>query len=148
MPGCTQGVQEAVLHGEQGRPGPGGDPGLGVDVLDVVADRLGGDPQRRGDLLVEPAAGDQAQHLDLAVGETGRVRGRSRQTWLAGGGQHGVDLDPSEAPGVDVGGELRRGVARSQRRAMGPVLGHRVVGVGGGEEPCAQSSWSPDVPRW
>jgi len=43
-------VDEAVLDGEQGRPGTVGDAGLEVDVLEVVAHRLGTDRELPGDL--------------------------------------------------------------------------------------------------
>ena len=63
---------------------------------------------------------------------------RRRAAGLAGGGEHGVDLDPSEAAGVDLVEQLRRRVRRGERRAVGPVLGHGVVGVGGGQQPSAE----------
>ena len=56
------------------------------------------------------------------------------RTVVAGGVEHGVDLDAPEATGVDVVEQLRRGVGAAECRAVGPVLGHRVIGVGGGEQ--------------
>ena len=127
------GRQQAMLHGEQRRAGAGGDAGLGVDVLDVMPDRLGGDSQRGGHLLVQLTAGDQPQHLDLAVGEP-RWRARPLCDGLPGGGEHGVDLEASEVAGIDLVEQLRGGCGRRERRTVGPVLGHGVIGVGGGQQ--------------
>ena len=57
---------------------------------------------------------------------------------MASGVEHGGDLDAPEATGVDVGEELRRGGGPAERRPVRPVLGHRVIGVGRGEQPSAE----------
>lgn len=45
-----------MLHGEQRRPGPGGDRSLGVDVLDVRADGLRRDPELQDPLAIVSSA--------------------------------------------------------------------------------------------
>ncbi len=60
-----------MLHREHRGGGPAGGADLGVDVLDVVAGRLGRDDQPFGYLLAGPAAGEQDQDLDLAGGQPG-----------------------------------------------------------------------------
>jgi len=57
---------------------------------------------------------------------------------LPGGVEHGVDLDATEAAGVNLVEQLRRSVGRGEGRPVGPVLAHGVVGVGGGQQPRAQ----------
>ncbi len=56
---------------------------------------------------------------------------------MAGGVEHGVDLDFPEAPGVDVVQQLRRSLGGAECPAVRAVLGHRVVGLGGGDQPGA-----------
>ena len=55
----------AVLDGL----GPAADAELAVDGDAVVHHGLGADAQGRGDVLVGAAAGDQAEHVELALGE-------------------------------------------------------------------------------
>ena len=109
--------------------------GLGVDVLDVAADGLGGDAERHGDLLVGASTGDQAEHLDLAVGETGWFADRRGPTSRRPPPARRRPPRRPKRPCVHVGAQLRLPRRRGSARAMGPVLGHRVVGVGGGEQP-------------
>ena len=47
---------------------------LGHDVRHVHAGGLGGDEQVGGNVAVGPSGGDQAQHLELAIGQSGPVR--------------------------------------------------------------------------
>jgi len=61
--------EQAVLHREHRGGGTAGSVDLGVDVLDVIAGRLGRDHQSFGYLLVGQAAGEQDQDLDLAGGQ-------------------------------------------------------------------------------
>ena len=63
---------------EQAGQRPVGGARLGVDVLDVVTDRLARDDQALGDLLVGQAAGQQLEDLDLAAGQAGRGSVRER----------------------------------------------------------------------
>ena len=61
-----------MLAGEEGDARPGRDAGLLVEVRDVCVHGDRGDDQLGGELLLGPAAGEQAQHVDLPVGEPGR----------------------------------------------------------------------------
>ena len=70
------------------RPSGGAD--LGVDVLDVVGDRLRRDHELLGDLLVREPAGEQPQHLDLALGQPGGAFAAARDA-VAGGAEHRLD---------------------------------------------------------
>ena len=137
-----------MLHGEQGRPGPGRDPRLGVDVLDVAADRLGRDAERDRHLLVGVAPGDQAQHLDLAVGEARRswLRGRARR--LTAAASTASTSSRPKRPASASAPQLRAAAAGVERRPVRAVLGHGVVGVGGGEQPGGEVELSAPAPRW
>src|SRR5215471_12386305 len=64
-------LDQPVAGGEQAGQGPVGGTGLGVDVLDVMTDRLARDDQALGDLLVGQAAGQQLEDLDLTGGQPG-----------------------------------------------------------------------------
>src|SRR6476646_3154529 len=64
--------EQAVLRGEEARGHAGGRIDLRVDVLDVVASRLGRDHELGGDLLARQAARDQPQDVDLAGRQSGR----------------------------------------------------------------------------
>ena len=54
---------------------------------------------------------------------------------MAGRAQHGVDRVAVEQRLPDAGAQLGRGVLGGARGAVGPRLGHRVVGVGRREHP-------------
>ena len=54
---------------------------------------------------------------------------------MSGDGEYGVDLDPSEAPGVDLADEHRGRGRRVERRPVRTLLRHRVVGVGRRQQP-------------
>src|SRR5689334_15939946 len=82
--------EEPVLGREQGGRRAGRDADLRVDVLDVVADRLRRDLELPGDLLVEQAAREQPQDLDLARREAGRAL-RPPRDLVAGRDEYGVD---------------------------------------------------------
>lgn len=60
-----------MLHGEEAGRGAGRRTALGVDVLDVGASGLRGDDEVGGDLLGGCTAGDEAERLDLAPGQSG-----------------------------------------------------------------------------
>jgi len=89
-------------------------------------------------LLVGVAPGDQAQHVDLTLGEARGASYPRRAARLPGGLEHGVDLDPPEPAGVDLVEQLRRGLTRAERAPVGPVLAHGVVGVGRRQQSSAQ----------
>jgi hypothetical protein len=56
-------AEQALLCREHRGGGPAGGADLGVDVLDVITDRLRRDHQPLGDLLVGHAAREQDEHL-------------------------------------------------------------------------------------
>src|SRR6266536_4040995 len=62
-------LEQAVLHAEQRRPGPGGHANLGVDVLHVVVGGLRGDEQAACHLFRREAPGQESKHLHLPVRE-------------------------------------------------------------------------------
>src|SRR5947209_15772192 len=77
-------LEPAPLGGDQDRLSPVARAHLAVDVVEVGADRARGEPELRGDLLVDHAAGQPPDHLELALGHRARVDGagprvRSRQ---------------------------------------------------------------------
>src|SRR5439155_26651090 len=59
-----EGVEQTVLHGEQGGGRARGRADLGVDALDMRLGGLRGDPQLAGNLTGRGASGDQDEHLD------------------------------------------------------------------------------------
>src|SRR6266498_3707055 len=67
---------QAVVSGVGGRRGAVGGACLLEDMSDVALDRVGAQDERRRDLGVGLPRRDQAQHLDLALGEVIGVRRR------------------------------------------------------------------------
>ena len=63
---------------------------LRVDVLGVVGDRLRGDHEPRGDLLVREPSREQPEHLDLARRQPRRALAAPRDA-VAGGAEHRLD---------------------------------------------------------
>ena len=64
-------ANEIVLEGPQRRGRPAADARLLVDVLDMVPDRLGRDPEIVGDPLVGLAAHEHEQDLQLSLSQPG-----------------------------------------------------------------------------
>src|SRR6478735_8965730 len=62
-------VEELLAHGVHDGLHAGVELQLLQDVADVVLDRVLGDEQLLGDLTVVEPLGDEAQHLELAIGE-------------------------------------------------------------------------------
>ena len=79
------------------------------DVRDVDACRLGADDERRGDLAVGVAAGDEIQNLGLACGETEDLF----QALLSVGRRARA---PRDRPGA-----LRRASSSSRRSGFAPI---------------------------
>jgi hypothetical protein len=77
---------------------------LGVDPLDVVACGLGRDAESAGDLSGGGGAGEEHQHLDLALGEPGGA-GRGAAGGVPGAGQHRFDGGWVEFAAVRVGAQ-------------------------------------------
>ena len=104
-----------------------------VDVLDVIARGLGRDAELPGDLLGRLPPGDQAQHLDLARREAGRLPGKPARA-MPGGAEDRLDRLTVEATGADLAAQLERRPLRRVRGAVRPRLAHRLVSGGGGED--------------
>ena len=126
--------QESVLTANRLGGGAARGADLGVDVLDVVADGLRRDHEPAADLLVRQPAREQPQHLDLARGQARRALAAARHA-VAGGAEHGLDRVAVEAAGPDLGAQLARRPPRPSAPAGGARLAHRLVGVGGAEDP-------------
>src|SRR3712207_1713427 len=96
--------QEAVRDCEGGCRGPGRHAELGEDVLQVAGDRVLADHERRRDLPVALAGGDQLEHLQLAGGEAVRLPRRGRAAERVDTRYVGCRAEPGE--GVARTGEL------------------------------------------
>src|SRR5215217_6296233 len=83
--------REGMLEGPDGGGGPAADPGLLVDVLDVMAGGLGGDPEGVADLLVGLARHQRKEHLELTVRQLSGQLARAAMHAMPGGGEHRVD---------------------------------------------------------
>ena len=118
---------EAVLHGKQRGPGPGGDTHLAVGVLDVMVGGLGRDPEHAGDLLGLEAPGQQADHFDLALGQPRRALIGGRR-WPAASSTTATASGASRPASAS---SMRVSAAFSGERAgrCGPRFGHGVIGV-------------------
>src|SRR6478752_4247063 len=66
---CVLSPTQSGVAGPDDRLGAVGCLQLGEDVGDVVADRLGGEVERRRDLRVVLPGRDQVEDLELALGE-------------------------------------------------------------------------------
>src|SRR5581483_7453402 len=71
---CGRALAEAMLMGEGGCLHAILRAGLLENVGDVSVHGIEADHQSRADLAVALARGQQAQHLDLALAQTGRIR--------------------------------------------------------------------------
>ena len=67
-----QGVQEPMLHREEGRRGTSRRPRLGIDPFDVGPGRLRCNVECARDLAVGGSASNQDQHLDLSRRKSSR----------------------------------------------------------------------------
>src|SRR2546421_11182881 len=101
------------------------DAGLRADLREVALDGARGDVERRADLLVRAAVGDEAQDVELARGELARgaaaaLLGVAAQALDEVGGERGAD--DGLAAGGSEGGVGEVGGARG-RRAEACVAG-------------------------
>ena len=96
----TPAVRPVVLEGERGRGRPGGDAQLREDVLHVPGDGVLAEHERRGDLAVRPAGGDEPQHLELAATQAVRI--------VPVGPQQGVDAAKVRSRGETLEDRPRR----------------------------------------
>src|SRR3954471_495079 len=99
---------------------------LAKDRRDVVADRLLRYEEAPGDVGVAPPLRDEAEHLDLARCEPGRVRARRAVRPAADVAQAALAQRPGDAARGRAGAEALERVER-------PALGVRVGGVREGE---------------
>jgi len=103
-------------------------------VLIVVLDRARRHRERAGDLLVGQPAHEEAQDVDLAIGEAGGpglARARARVT---GGLERRGDGVGVELAGGRERAQLARGGFGGEGRAVGARLGERLVDVARGEQ--------------
>src|SRR6266702_2554560 len=96
---------------------------------------LRGDPQLAGYLLGGHAAGDEAEHLALALGQSGGPGSGYWPARLARGGQYRPDRIVREPARLRLEGQLVGRRLRRQRRAVRPSLPHRLVAVGRRQQP-------------
>ena len=127
-----------MLHREQGRRGPAGHADLGVDVRHVVLGRAPGDDQALGDLgVAAPSATSPSTSTSRALSPAGSA-GRAGWRGTTGAWPAAASTAPaasgSRAP--ERASASSRRCASSGASSRGPVrpgLGHRLVGVGGGQ---------------
>ena len=139
---------EPVLHGEQRGRGPGRDADLGVGVLHVAVRGLGRDAQRARDLLGLQPAGQQADDLDLALGQPGRPRRRGGARCPAASST-AATLSASSRPAraslaEQLGGLLAAGAPRGGAAARSSRGRRRRRRAGGRPAPARQRV----APRW
>ena len=140
---------QVMLHGEEGGPGAGGDADLGVDVLDVVVDRLGEIERSAAICLVGVAAREQAQHLHLALAQPGdAVAARLGRTRWPAAASTASTASPSSRPARASRRSSAAAAVGRAGRAVGSRLGHRLVGIGGGEDARRRRRSVAGTPRW
>ena len=122
-----------MLHREQRGRRARRNADLAVGVLDVGVGGLDRDPERVRDLLGLQPAREQADDLRLAIGQPRRPLDPRRRP--ARGLEHRRDGVGVEAAGARPFGERLGGLVGRERCAVGARLGHRVIGVGRGEQP-------------
>ena len=88
-------------------------------------------------LLASPRAIRRNTSTSRSVNPAGRDR-RCTLTGVAGRRQHRVHFDPAQPALVNLLQQLRGGVGWAAGRPVGAVLDHRVVGVGGRQQPSRQ----------
>src|SRR3954452_24378797 len=97
------------------------------------------------DLPAGQATSEQPKHVDFARRETGGIF-PSAYLFVPSGGQHRLDGITVEPSGGYLRPQLTSRVLGRSRRAMRSRLDHRLVDVGGGEDPgwrCDRRSFEP-----
>ena len=125
-----------MLHCVHGGAGPVRHTELAVDVLDMVVDGLGADRQLASDALVGHPLCEERQHVALARRQPGRTPGSRPAHGVPGGAQHGVGGNGVEMACGGISPELANRVNLAQRFPVRAPLQHRMVGVGGSQDPC------------
>ena len=105
-----------MLQREAAGGGAGGDVEFGVDRCQMPADGAGAEEEALGDLGIGQAGRDEAEHLDLAGGEAGRI-GRAAKARVAAraSARASVGGAPSAADGARLVERVARGVAVARR---------------------------------
>jgi hypothetical protein len=103
------------------------------EFLDVAVGGLDRDAERMRHLLGLQTARQQGHDPDLALGQTRWMLDRRRL--LPRRFQHGAHRLAIEPPGPALLPDHVRGVLGWDRLAVRPWLGHRLVGIGGREQP-------------
>ena len=112
-------LADAVFDGEERCGAAGRDADLGVDVLYVMVDGLGGDYETVGDLAGGETECEEPEDVDLAGAQSGRLGGSSGSS-MPGRGQNPLDCLPVQASGAH-GPEFACCVRGSERGAMRAV---------------------------
>src|SRR5581483_10852948 len=117
--------EESAPRGLRNRRSARGDAQLRKDVRHVTMDRVLADKELFGNVLIVEAAGDQAQHFDLAPGEPGAMgggvaRGPGSSRWCEGvqkrAGPRDLQLGVKLRQQIDrPPGLLRRGIDSAER---------------------------------
>src|SRR3954452_14832382 len=97
------------------------------------------------DLPAGETTREQPKYVDFARRETGRIF-PSSYLFVARAGQHRLDRITVEPSGGYLRPQLTRRILGRSRRAMRSRLDHRLVDVGGGEDPgrsCDRRSFEP-----
>ena len=84
-------------------------------------------------LLDSPRATSRSTSISRAVSPAGPSA--AAPDAVPGGGEHGLDRVGVQPPGLDLGAQLGGRVLGRERRPMRARLAHRLVGVGGAEDP-------------
>src|ERR671918_519808 len=124
--------EEAVLHGEQGGSGPGGDADLPVGVLDVAVGGLDRDAEPPGYLFRLQASCKESEDLGLPFGETGRTLD-ARPGLSCGLGHHRNNLRV-QTPGADLFRQLRCRFLGGELPPEWAWLAHGLEGIRGSEK--------------
>lgn len=79
-----------MFHSKQGGAGPGGEPDLVIDMVDVMLDGVGREIELHCHISIGEAAGQESQHLHLPLAKTTRPRSAGAGDMVPGLGQHGM----------------------------------------------------------
>lgn len=120
-----------MLKGKEGRPGARRDANFVVDVLDVMAYGLGRDLQPVRHLPIGEARGNEAQHLDLAIAQSGGPDRPDRGNYVPGDFQDCLNRLAVQLTGIGFSLKLLCGSLSGVRRTVWSRLGHGLIGIGG-----------------
>src|SRR5919106_1287132 len=124
--------EEAVLHGEQGGSGPGGDADLPVGVLDVAVGGLDRDSEPPGYLFRLQASCKESEDFGLPLGETGRTI--DARPGLSRSLDHHRDHLRVQTAGADLFRQLPCRFLGGELPAEWAWLAHGLEGIRGSEK--------------